>query len=161
MAGKTSSLAHHKPIYAVGAVAYRYDTRGRLQILLIKKRNGYWTLPKGRVYPTEDDTSALLRELREETGLTGVVEADVAQVQYITPRRRLPRRKIVTYYLVRIAPEAIAIPGAHHGEVIEQVRWAGLRGALRRVKRKRIRDIIVCAEALLRERSQQRAAGSQ
>ncbi|MCS6840086.1 MAG: NUDIX domain-containing protein [Roseiflexus sp.] len=161
MAGKTSPLAHHKPIYAVGAVAYRYDTRGRLQILLIRKRNGYWTLPKGRVHPTEDDTSALLRELREETGLTGVVEEEVARVQYITPRRRLPRRKVVTYYLVRIAPDAVAIPGAHHGEVIEQIRWASPRRALRRVKRKRIRDIIVCAEALLRERNQTGATGSQ
>ncbi|MDW8213868.1 MAG: NUDIX domain-containing protein [Roseiflexaceae bacterium] len=161
MTGKTSSLAHHKPIYAVGAVAYRYDTRGRLQILLIKKRNGYWTLPKGRVYPTEDDTSALLRELREETGLTGIVEDEVAQVQYITPRRRLPRRKIVTYYLVRAAPDAVAAPGGYSGELIERVRWSAPRGALRRVKRKRIRDIIVCAEALLRERDRKRSKGSQ
>lgn len=161
MAGKPSSLAHQRPIYAVGAVAYRYDTRGRLQILLIRKRNGYWTLPKGGVHLAEDDASALLRELCEETGLTGIVEDEVAQVQYITPRRRLPRRKIVTYYLVRVAPDAIALPGAHPGEMIEQVRWASPQRARRRVKRKRIRDIIVCAEALLRERNQQRAAESQ
>ncbi len=37
------SLIHHQPIYAVGAVAYRYDAQNRLQILLIKKRQGYWT----------------------------------------------------------------------------------------------------------------------
>ncbi len=153
MAGKQSSLAHQKPIQAVGAVAYRCDSRGRLQILLIKKRNGYWTLPKGGVHPTEDNVSALLRELCEETGLTGVVEDEVAQVQYITPRRRLPRRKIVTYYMVRVAPDAIAVPGAHPGEMIEQVRWMSPRRAIQRVKRRRIRDIIICAEALLRERT--------
>jgi 8-oxo-dGTP pyrophosphatase MutT (NUDIX family) len=73
----TESLIHHKPIHAVGAVAYRYDARNRLQILLIKKRRGYWTLPKGKVAPTEDDASALLRELCEETDLTGVVEDQV------------------------------------------------------------------------------------
>lgn len=158
---RNSSLAHQQPIYAVGAVAYRYDARERLQILIIRKRNGYWTLPKGRVYTTEDDASALLRELREETGLTGIVEEEVAQVQYITPRRRLPRRKIATYYLVRVAPGAIAIPGAHPGEMIEQVRWVGLRGALRRVRRKHIRDIIICAEALLLGRNRKHSTGPQ
>lgn len=161
MARKPSLLSHQQPIYAVGAVAYRYDTRGRLQILLIRKRNGYWTLPKGRVHPAEDDAPALLRELREETGLTGVVEEEVAQVQYITPRRRLPRRKIVTYYLVRVAPDAIAFPGAHPGEPIEQVRWVSPQRALRRVKRKRVHDIIACAAALLRKRNRQRTAESQ
>lgn len=161
MAGKPSLLSHQQPIYAVGAVAYRYDARRRLQILLIKKRNGYWTLPKGKVHPVEDDASALLRELYEETGVTGVVEEEVAQVQYITPRRRLPRRKIVTYYLVRAAPHDVAVPGTHSGEIIEQVRWISPRRALQRVKRKRIRDIIACAEALLRRRDQQSAKGSQ
>ncbi len=152
------SLIHHKPIHAVGAVAYRYDARNRLQILLIKKRRGYWTLPKGKVSPTEDDTSALLRELGEETGLTGVVEDQVAQVMYITPRRRLPRRKIVTYYLVQVAPEAIATPGGRSGEIIERVRWVTPAAALRRVKRKRIRDIIACAQNVLRRRQQNRGA---
>ncbi|MFQ3631497.1 NUDIX domain-containing protein [Roseiflexus sp.] len=154
MAEKQSSLAHQKLIKAVGAAAYRCDSQGRLQILLIKKRNGYWTLPKGKVRPTEDNASALKRELREETGLTGVIEDEVAQVQYITPRRRLPQRKIVTYYLVRVAPDAIALPGAHPGEMIEQVRWMSPQRAMQRVKRRRIRDIIICAEALLRERTQ-------
>jgi 8-oxo-dGTP pyrophosphatase MutT (NUDIX family) len=159
--GKPSLLAHHKPIYAVGAVAYRYDARGRLQVLVIKKRNGYWTLPKGGVRPGEEHATALLRELREETGLVGIVEDEVAQVQYITPRRRLPRRKIVTYYLVRVALDAIAIPGAHPGEVIEQVRWVRPQGAQRRVKRKRIRNIIARAETCLRARNDQSVTESQ
>ncbi|MGQ9827489.1 MAG: NUDIX domain-containing protein [Roseiflexus sp.] len=154
MTRNPESLIHHKPIHAVGAVAYRYDAHHRLQILLIKKRQGYWTLPKGKVYQAEDDASALQRELYEETGLTGIVEESVAQVMYITPRRRLPQRKIVTYYLVRVAPDAIAAPGGHPGERIEHVRWVTLAAALQRVKRKRIRDIIAAARKVLRRRQQ-------
>ena len=154
MTRNPGSLIHHKPIHAVGAIAYRYDARDRLQILLIKKRQGFWTLPKGKVYPTEDDTSTLQRELYEETGLTGIVEESVAQVIYITPRRQLPRRKIVTYYLVHVAPDAIAAPGGHPGERIERVRWVTPVGALHRVKRKRIRKIIACAREVLRRRQQ-------
>lgn len=159
MAGKSSSLAHKQPIYAVGAVAYRLNARGQIQILLIKKRGGYWTLPKGQVRPSEDDASALLRELYEETGLTGIIEENVAQIQYITPRRRRPHRKIVTYYVVRVAPDAVAAPRRHTSEGIEKVRWSDLREALQRVKRKRISDVVACACALLHRRTRQSATG--
>jgi 8-oxo-dGTP diphosphatase len=56
-------------IRCVGAVIQ--DDRGRL--LLIKRGHepgrGLWSLPGGRVEPGETDAQALIRELREETGL--------------------------------------------------------------------------------------------
>ena len=60
-------------IPCVGAVIK--DDRGRL--LLIKRGHapgaGLWSLPGGRIEPGETDTEALVREMREETGL--VIEA--------------------------------------------------------------------------------------
>ena len=57
----------------VGAVIK--DGRGRL--LLIKRGHapgaGLWSLPGGRIEPGETDAEALVREMREETGL--VIEA--------------------------------------------------------------------------------------
>jgi 8-oxo-dGTP diphosphatase len=56
-------------IRCVGAVIT--DERGRL--LLIKRGHepgaGLWSLPGGRVEPGETDAEALVREMREETGL--------------------------------------------------------------------------------------------
>jgi 8-oxo-dGTP diphosphatase len=53
----------------VGAVIT--DQSGRL--LLIRRRNepgaGLWSLPGGRVEPGETDEQAVIREVREETGL--------------------------------------------------------------------------------------------
>ena len=56
-------------IRCVGGIAF--DARGRL--LLIRRLNepgsGLWSLPGGRVEPGEADEAAVIRELREETGL--------------------------------------------------------------------------------------------
>jgi ADP-ribose pyrophosphatase YjhB (NUDIX family) len=48
-----------------------HDGGGRL--LLVRRANepgrGLWSIPGGRVEPGEDDAAALVREMREETGL--------------------------------------------------------------------------------------------
>ncbi|WP_328444854.1 MULTISPECIES: NUDIX hydrolase [unclassified Amycolatopsis] len=56
-------------VRCVGGIAY--DDQGRL--LLIRRANdpgsGQWSLPGGRVEPGESDETAVIREMREETGL--------------------------------------------------------------------------------------------
>jgi 8-oxo-dGTP diphosphatase len=68
-------------IPCVGGLAY--DHEGRL--LLVRRANepgrGLWSVPGGRVEPGEDDDAALVREMREETGLSVVPGPLVGRVQ--------------------------------------------------------------------------------
>jgi 8-oxo-dGTP diphosphatase len=141
-----------QPIVAVGGVIYRLRA-GRPELLLIKKQQGFWTLPKGRVKPGESDQEALAREIREETGLDGQIETLVQQVRYTINKASRPRPKIVTYYIVR-ANEGDLRPNI--GEGIQHVRWFPMRAALRRIRRPRIRAVARAARALLEAGSRDR-----
>lgn len=134
------------PVAAVGGVMYRKNRRKQIDILLIKKQNGFWTLPKGHVETGETHIHAVRRELREETGITGNVEQRVTSVSYIVLKQGVPRTKIVTYYLLR-AKRGQLRPDKK--ERIVRVKWFPIDEALRRVKRARVRHILQQAVALL------------
>ncbi|MBW4719308.1 NUDIX hydrolase [Saccharothrix obliqua] len=67
-------------IRCVGGVVH--DAAGRL--LLVRRANppgeGRWSIPGGRVEPGEGDHAAVVREIREETGLVVTVGELVGQV---------------------------------------------------------------------------------
>ena len=52
-----------------GAIVFRCPA-DKLEVLLLKHRNGHWDFPKGHVEPGESEQETALREVREESGLT-------------------------------------------------------------------------------------------
>jgi 8-oxo-dGTP diphosphatase len=99
----------------VGAVIK--DDRGRL--LLIKRGHapgaGLWSLPGGRIEPGETDAEALVREMREETGL--VIEAG--------PLIGTVRRPATDGAVLDIRDYAATVTGGtlHPGDDAADVRW--------------------------------------
>jgi ADP-ribose pyrophosphatase YjhB (NUDIX family) len=73
----------------VGALVY--DEQHRL--LVVQRANepgrGLWSLPGGRVEPGEDDSTALTREVAEETGLAVAVGSFVGEVERDAPGGRI------------------------------------------------------------------------
>ena len=139
-------------IIGVGAVIYRYNQRGRLCVLLIKKRGGYWTLPKGKLLPDEPQYDALTREISEETGLLGEIGDLAHTVSYTITKRGKSIRKQVTYYIVRPTGGEL-IPG--RSENIVKASWFTVTQALRRIERRRIRRVLMRAVPLIPEPAQE------
>jgi 8-oxo-dGTP pyrophosphatase MutT (NUDIX family) len=135
-----------QPIHAVGGVVYRFSG-AEPEFLLIKKRGGYWTLPKGHVKSGETDEQAVMREIEEETGIEGPVGMAVRQVRYTVYKYGEPRCKVVTYYLVRAERGQVRTSRREH---IVQARWFGARATLRRIRRGRVRKVAQRAVDLLR-----------
>lgn len=123
-------------ILAVGGVVYRLVGGKQIEVLLIKKKGGFWTLPKGKVEPGEPEVAAVQREVWEETGITGAVGEQVRQVAYTIMKKGEPRRKVVTYYLLRAEGGELR-PGKQ--ERIEKLRWFPFQAALKRIRRGRVR----------------------
>lgn len=133
-------------ILAVGGVMYRFDERGKPLVLLIRKRGGYWTLPKGKLNPAEEHPQALLREIHEETGLDGQVGELVCGISYKIVKQGQLLRKQVTYYLFRTYDGALRLS---QDEQIVKAGWFSPGVALKRLQRGRLRVVLRRAAALI------------
>jgi 8-oxo-dGTP pyrophosphatase MutT (NUDIX family) len=55
---------------SAGAIIFRRAEGDHLYLVIYSSRNKIWGFPKGHVEPGENEKSAALREIEEETGLT-------------------------------------------------------------------------------------------
>jgi ADP-ribose pyrophosphatase YjhB (NUDIX family) len=107
----------NRPIRCVGAIVT--DAGGRL--LLVQRGHepeaGRWSLPGGRVRPGESDADAVIREVREETGLVVAPGPLVGSV-------KRPGRAGTVY---DIYDYAAAVTGGRlaAGDDASDARWAG------------------------------------
>lgn len=64
-------------MYQAGAIPWRRQPDGSVEVLLITSSSGGWSFPKGHVDPgsTEEDTARI--EAWEEAGVEGYVDGDI------------------------------------------------------------------------------------
>lgn len=57
---------------SVGAIIFRRMRGGGVQYLMIQYRHGHWEFPRGHMEEGETELETMVREVREETGITDV-----------------------------------------------------------------------------------------
>ncbi len=94
---------------AIAVAAFVFDDAGR--VLLVERGSppgaGLWTVPGGKLEPGERLAAAVIREVREETGLVVEVGPLVEVVEVIAP----PYHYVIHDYLAR-AVRGVLAPGS-------------------------------------------------
>jgi len=110
-------VAGPKFVRAAGGVVWRRSPQGAIEVLLVHRpRYDDWSLPKGKVDPsdqTDEDTAR--REVEEETGLSCRLGVELSSTSYVDRRGR---PKTVRYWAMK------PIGGSFQAnDEVDEVRW--------------------------------------
>jgi len=135
--------------HSSGGVIFRRKNTG-FEIALVSVRNGRaWCLPKGLVDTGETPEITAVREVKEETGLTGRIVDSLGDINYwyYIKEENMKCRKTVSFYLM----EYVSGNTSDHDGEVDSADWLDLDTALHRVSYKGDRTIIEKAIARLRK----------
>jgi 8-oxo-dGTP pyrophosphatase MutT (NUDIX family) len=135
---------------SAGGVVYRHADDGAIEVVLASRRTRRgqlaWGLAKGGIEIGESKEDAAIREVREETGLTADIEADLGDTKYMYVWDDIRIRKTVHFFLMRHTGGDVD----DRDDEMEEIRWFPLERAIKRAAYRGERDMLVKASELLR-----------
>ncbi len=92
-----------------GAVVYAMH-EGVMYLALVHDIFGHWTLSKGRIESSESVEVGAVRSIKDEIGLTVVIEAELGKNEYVASHPEKGKvRKQVSYYLAKAEYENLTL----------------------------------------------------
>ncbi len=108
-------------LVSAGGVVYRREDHG-IQVLLCGRHSPpLWALPKGTPDPGESLEQTALREVREETGMEVVIQADLGSIEYwfVRTQENLKCHKTVHFHLMSPIGGSLSL----HDPEFDIVQW--------------------------------------
>src|SRR5687767_14727897 len=104
-------MSHDEVLRAAGGVVWRRtsaDPTGFEVLLVHRPAYDDWSFPKGKHHKGETDEETALREVLEETGVTGRLGPELPPVEYVAGDWGRPKR--VRYWAMAVEAEAAREP---------------------------------------------------
>ncbi|HKY13582.1 MAG TPA: NUDIX hydrolase [Microthrixaceae bacterium] len=130
-------------VRAAGGVVCRPGPDGTEVLVVHRPRRHDWSFPKGHLQPGENDQTAALREVEEETGHRCRPVRELGETRYLVDGRP----KAVRYWLMHpdLGPDGSASDGCPDGDEVDETRWIPVIDALDLLTHALDRDLLSAA----------------
>jgi bis(5'-nucleosidyl)-tetraphosphatase len=128
-----------------GAVVYSKNSSG-VSYLLLQYEAGHWDFVKGNVEQGENEKETAVRELGEETGITGArfIEGFKERIGYYYKRQGTTVFKEVIFFLMESNTMDVKLSFEHIGFA-----WLSYEKTMEKLTFKNARDVLEKAQAFL------------
>ncbi len=130
-----------------GGIIYR-NLKDDVEVVIVAVRGSRaWCLPKGIIDRDEDPPATALREVREETGLTGEILDKLGQISYwyFIKEEMIRIHKTVHFFLMKF------IEGStdDHDHEVDEARWFPIDDAIEQLTYKSEKEIMRKAKVMI------------
>jgi mutator protein MutT len=135
---------------SAGAVVFEFINQMPEIVIYSRKNATEWCLPKGKIEQGETAQHAAIREVREETGLQGLIIEPLEDIhyQYQDKKRDLLIEKTVHFFLMKKQTEI----SQKYDPEVESVVWLSIDKALEKLSFESERRVVSKAGKLLRKK---------
>ncbi|NLE05735.1 MAG: NUDIX domain-containing protein [Crenarchaeota archaeon] len=126
-----------------------YGSNSELLYLLLHYEAGHWDLVKGNVEKGETEQETALRELKEETGISGAqfVDSFRQSINYFYRRNGSVVQKEVIFFLIKTLTNNVELSFEHVGFV-----WLPLDQAIEKLTFKNAKEVLKKADDFLKKK---------